>query len=163
MDNRYVVVEMNESYARDISKWKYPSPYENYSFAGDEAEFREVMNGYHFAVLDSETSELSGFVAIGPSAQVRIPNKDSIYDDESFTDIAFGLRPDLCGMGLGLYLVNSAICFAKQQFPEDDIRITAENTNKRAVRLYAKMGFKKVCSFRRSLFGTKLIVMTKSV
>ena len=46
-DIDFIVCDMTETYARDISNWRYPSPYENYSFAGNEAEYLDIMNGLH--------------------------------------------------------------------------------------------------------------------
>lgn len=158
-DIDFIVCDMTETYARDISNWRYPSPYENYSFAGNEAEYLDIMNGLHFAVVNRFNNELYGFVALGPSAQIRIGNKGKIYDDESYTDIAFGLRPDLCGKGIGKYLVLAAIELAKKHFPDDGIRLTAEADNLRAVKLYTKMGFKKIKTLKKGLFGKKLVIM----
>ncbi len=155
----YIVCEMNEDYAHAIAKWKYPPPYETYSFRDDETEFIDIMNGLHFAVIDTIKKDLIGFIAFGPAAQVRIKGKDKIYNDESYTDLALGLRPDLCGKGYGKYLLTAACKYIKELFPEDGVRVTTEYCNIRAIKLYSKMGFKKCHTFRKGFMGKKFIVM----
>ena len=40
------IEEMTEEAAQAISKWKYPSPYEIYSFSESEDEIEELGYGY---------------------------------------------------------------------------------------------------------------------
>ena len=46
----YQITEMTEKAARDIASWRYDAPYEMYSFAQNEDEVDELLNGLHFAV-----------------------------------------------------------------------------------------------------------------
>lgn len=142
----YQIREMTEKAARDIASWRYDAPYEMYSFAQNEDEVDELLNGLHFAVYDKDN--LVGFAAMGWSAQIQDKKLREIYDDESYTDIAFGLRPELCGQGKGEMLVNSVIAFVKGTFEDDGIRLTVDVDNKRACKLYEKMGFKEIHAFR---------------
>ncbi len=147
---------MTETYAYDICRWTYPAAYAMYDFEESEEERGQLLNGLHFAALDGTTGELQGFLALGWSAQVMCPATKTIYLDESYTDLALGLRPDLCGLGLGKMLLEAGIAFSQRLFPEDGIRLTAELTNLRAVTLYQRQGFRLVKEFRvRAAFGTK--------
>lgn len=144
----FTIEEMTENSAAQIASWKYPPPYELYSFGGNAAEREELLNGLHFAAYQASLGEEPcGFIALGWSAQIQDPGLRKIYDDEAYTDIAFGLRPDLCGRGYGAVFVQSAVDFTRSLFPEDGIRLTVACENKRACRLYEKLGFREIYSF----------------
>ncbi len=133
-------VEMTEEYAAAISGWEYPAPYEIYSMQANQEEVEQLMNGLHRAVLDG-AGQLTGFLAFGWAAQVRGKQSRALYEDESYSDIALGLKPSLCGRGLGIDLVKCAVCFIKELFPEDGVRLTVRADNFRARRVYEKAGF----------------------
>jgi len=141
----FETVEMTEEYAAEISKWSYPSPYEIYSLKGDQEEIDQLMNGLHMAVI--EKGHPVGFIAFGWAAQVVCDESRDMYQDESLSDIAFGLKPELCGQGRGGELIRQGIEFIKEIFPEDGIRLTVREDNHRAIRAYEKEGFSEVQSF----------------
>lgn len=144
----YTVTEMTEDSAQHIALWKYPPPYDLYSFNDNAAEREELQNGLHFAVFsDTFGKTPCGFLAIGWSAQIQDRELREIYDDESYTDIAFGLRPALCGHGYGEHFVKCAIDFTRSLFEEDGIRLTVDADNKRACRLYETLGFREIRAF----------------
>ena len=147
--NVFEIVEMTEEYAAEISRWAYPSPYEAYSFKPTEEEIDQLMNGLHAAVTDASGGEetLVGFVAFGWSAQVVCDESEEMYEDESFSDIAFGLKPELCGRGLGLSLVKCGMAFVKGLFPDDGLRLTVRADNARAIKVYERAGFRKERDF----------------
>jgi acetyltransferase, GNAT family len=145
----YTVKEMTEDAAKYIASWKYPPPYDIYSFHDNSAEYEELQNGLHFAVFSDDFGEMPcGFLAIGWSAQIQDPELREIYDDETYTDIAFGLRPELCGCGYGSRFLKSVIDFTRTLFEEEGIRLTVDSENKRACRLYEKFGFHEIHAFR---------------
>lgn len=148
----YRIDEMSEAAAKFISTWKYEAPYEMYSFSNNDDEVAELQNGLHFAVYNSELGDVfnempCGFVAIGWSAQIQDPKLSDFYEDETYTDIAFGLHPKLCGKGLGEAFVNELIIFARELFDDEGIRLTVDTENNRAILLYEKIGFKEFYSF----------------
>ena len=148
----YTIEEMSEVAAKFISTWKYEAPYEMYSFSDSKDEIAELQNGLHFAVYDREMGDCfeanpCGFLAIGWSAQIQDPKLSDIYEDESYTDIAFGLHPELCGKGMGEAFISELISFARNLFEEEGIRLTVDIENKRALSLYEKMGFKECFAF----------------
>ena len=148
MRRQLKIEEMTDGFAIEINSWKYEYPYEMYSFDGDYEDYGQLMSGYYFAVTDETRktvrNNVIGFFAIGPAAQKICDKSEDVFKDESFTDIAFGLRPDLTGKGIGRELVEVCISEAKSFFPEDGIRICVMKNNDRALRLYSNMGFEDV-------------------
>lgn len=144
----FEISEMTTEYATEISKWKYDEPYSAYSMKDTEDEIDEIMNGLHVAV--TEADELVGYIAFGWSAQPRCENSSAIFEDESYSDIALGLRPDLCGRGLGGQLTECAVSFVKDLFPEDGVRLTVKVDNVRAIKVYERAGFSKSTDFTYS-------------
>lgn len=147
------IAEMTSEAAEEIASWKYPKPYEIYNFSDNDYEVEELMNGLHFSVYCPKiggrfTENPCGFAAIGWSAQIQDCKLRRIYDDESYTDIAFGLHPELCGKGMGKSFVKAVIEFVKSLFDDEKIRLTVDTENKRAHKLYESIGFKSVHSFR---------------
>ncbi len=154
-----VLTEMTEGAARVIAGWRYGGEYSMYDFDGSEEELSQVMNGLHFPVYEAEGFDRNnrkiitdpiGFVAIGPAAQVISEESLPLYEKSDSTDIALGLRPDLCGLGkgLGLRLTGLAVNFVLQEFPEDGVRLAVSSDNSRAIKVYVKAGFKKTGTFR---------------
>ena len=136
---------MTDEYAEIINTWKYDAPYEEYSFANNESDFEQITSGYYFVIVD-ENDELSGFFAIGPAAQ-NVEDNEEIFDDESYTDIALGLKPELTGKGMGKAFCEACFSESKTLFPEDrGVRLCVMNNNMRALNLYEKLGFK--CIFQ---------------
>ena len=87
----YCIEEMTPDAALYIAKWKYPAPYEMYSFSDNDDEVEELLNGLHFAVytdFGGDERKPCGFAAIGWSAQIQDKKLRDIYEDESYTDIA---------------------------------------------------------------------------
>ncbi|MCR5693782.1 MAG: GNAT family N-acetyltransferase [Clostridia bacterium] len=153
-----VLTEMTEGAAREISSWRYGGEYSMYDLDGSAEEVEQVMNGLHFPVYESASFDKGnrsvithpvGFVAIGPSAQVVSGSSRELYGRSDATDIAIGLRPDLCGLGKGLgqRLTGIAVNFVLGEFPEDGVRLAVAAENKRAVKVYEKFGFKKTGEF----------------
>lgn len=155
----FTMQEMTEDAAAAIAAWTYPPPYDFYSFQDTAAEREELLNGLHFAAVSEFAGETPcGFIAIGWSAQIqdRDPELRAIYNDETYTDIALGLRPDLCGRGLGESFLTCAIAFVRSLFDEDGIRLTVAAENQRACRLYERCGFREIHTFDTAISGRKM-------
>lgn len=170
-DDNFIVTEMTEAAARVIYKWKYPAPYEMYSFAGNEEELEGVLNGLHFPVyftsqkpdapLTLEDNEILskpvGFVAWGPSAHFHSRYFNLVYSGKKYIDFAFGLAPTQCDKGLGRNFVKCAADFVKNDWPGMKLRLTVAENNFRARKVYASLGFKKVWSVKKD--GERFDVM----
>ena len=62
-------------------------------------------------------------------------------------DIGLGLRPDLTGRGLGHDFVTFGLDFARSAFAPPAFRLLVATFNRRAIRVYEKVGFRPVRTF----------------
>ena len=141
--------EMTIEAAKFIAKWQYPDPYSDYSFTDCDEEVEDLLAGLHFPVYRESDDMPCGFLSIGWAAQLYDTEDeiDEIYEDESYTDIGFGLRPDLCDKGLGRELIEAAIVHINELFDDSKVRLTVASDNIRAITLYKKLGFVTIKKF----------------
>ncbi len=125
------ILPMTEKFAREIACWRYPGEYAVYNMKEEDAE--ELM-GYHAL---TEGGALLGFFCFGSAA--RIPLAEGY--GEGPLDMGLGLAPSLCGQGRGRGFVQAGLDFARDRLGAKDIRLTVAAFNKRAIRVYEKLGF----------------------
>ena len=59
-------------------------------------------------------------------------------------DYGLGLRPDLTGKGSGSDFVRAGLDFAQSQFSPKTIQLHVAAFNKRAIKVYQRIGFREV-------------------
>ena len=122
-----------ENDAKDMVTWKYEGIYSFYNNDKTEAKKEWISNIYKdenaFSMYNEE-NELIG-------------NCSFDYDDES-NEYLFGvqMRPCLTGKGMGAEVVTNILNFGKEKYNLNEITLLVANFNKRAMRLYEKLGFK---------------------
>lgn len=136
-----MIKDMNEHYARKIICWVYEKPYDVYSMKDTYDEL------FRYKVIVNH--DLIGFFCIGKDAQV--PSGEY---PEGYLDIGVGLKPDLCGKGMGESFMNEMMTSMEGPF-----RLTVLSWNKRAIKLYEKLGFKEIQRFYRG--EQQFIIMTQ--
>jgi len=126
-------VRLTDEQAHAMLEWAYEPPYDFYDFAADPDDARELVDpefrDRYFAVLD-DAGELIGFWYLRPR------------DDE--VEVGLGLRPDLTGRGLGAAFVEAELDYARQRWAPRTFRLYVAAWNERAIRLYARLGFREV-------------------
>jgi len=137
---------MSRNFAVCVSKWAYEEPYDIYSGDGEDVE--EFLNGSYYSALD-HMEKFIGFYCFGSAAQVPAGNEFKVYEDNKFVDIGLGMSPELCGQGNGYDFFMQGLEFGKNKFPDKKFRLTVASFNKRAIRLYEKIGFKEMTKFDR--------------
>lgn len=142
------IKRMNHDEAKQVSKWTYEEPYSIYSMDEDDDTINELTDGRYFSALDEENN-LIGYYCFGEAAQVPAGNQFGVYDSADMTDIGLGIKPALCGQGLGLSFMSSGLDFARDTLSAKGFRLTVAAFNKRAIKTYQRIGFKKVDSFER--------------
>ena len=148
-------IPMTKEHASQISKWKYEDIYSFYDQNEDNTD--EYMDGTHYACLD-ENNELIGYFCFGKGA--RVPTVESDAYGEDYLDIGLGLRPDLCGKGLGVSFFNKGLRFAREVYKPVGFRLSVAAFNERAVKVYERAGFKIVREVTNSYFQNKFYIMT---
>jgi ribosomal protein S18 acetylase RimI-like enzyme len=125
---------MQEEHGKQICGWSYPEPYSVFNWsdwdelAARSEEFGDpgIRSSQYEAVFD-ESGELCGFAQFFPL--------------EGWTRLGLGLRPDLCGQGLGPSFTQAIVDRARQRTPHNGIDLEVLTSNTRAIRAYAKTGF----------------------
>lgn len=145
---KFSIGQMNCGVAMEISKWIYEEPYSMYSMDGSDSCINEFLNGFYLYACD-EDSNLLGYFCFGQSAQVPVGNQFGVYTDDDIIDIGLGIKPDLCGQGLGFEFLSYGLEFAQNNISGKGFRLTVASFNERAIKIYERIGFKKFNSFIR--------------
>lgn len=141
-----MLIAMTEEYAKEIAGWKYGGRYALYSFSDNEETIKELMNGDYYVYLTMNKSEIVGYFCVKDSARVDTIEED-IYDGE-YLDIGLGMRPDICGKGLGYNFLKTGLEYLGKKYKTDKFRITVLAKNLRAIKVYERLGFKEVKTVR---------------
>ena len=132
------IERMTRKYANEISSWTYQGEFAIYSFQQNSDTLNELMNGEYFACVD-EQKDLIGYFCFGKSAQIPTI-EDNVYTMGPL-DIGLGLKPELCGKGLGAAFMGSGMEYARKSYGAAGFRLTVACFNMRAMNLYKKLGF----------------------
>jgi ribosomal-protein-alanine N-acetyltransferase len=141
---KMIFVPMNEEYANEIIDWHYDGIYSFYDMTADKEDLEEFKNpdnwDSYFAVLNEE-GELVG-------------NYCYWFDNE-ILNIGFGIKPELTGKGLGQEFVLEGIKFLidKLDYKEKYIELQVAEFNKRAIKVYERIGFEFVEEFMQKTNG----------
>lgn len=138
--------KMTRVLATDILSWKYDPPYDLYNNDVTDDAISELMNEGYIAVED-ETGALIGFYCSGPSAQVPIGREVGAYTEPAI-DVGIGMHPRLTGKGSGSIFFSFVLNELKIVQTNSVFRLTVAKFNKRAIKLYENMGFRKMFEFK---------------
>lgn len=128
------IVPMKEAHGAIICTWRYDSPYDIYSWLPWEqmkaldVEFGDpTIRAEQYVSVLNEAGELAGFAQYFPL--------------EGVTRLGIGMKPDLCGHGLGKLFVTAIVEEAQRRKPDNQIDLEVLTWNTRAIRAYQKAGF----------------------
>ncbi|MFC5647990.1 GNAT family N-acetyltransferase [Paenibacillus solisilvae] len=132
--NPIILTALSSQLAEALCSWRYPSPFDFYNWSSWETmqqlgiEFgdEQLRIQQYAAALDAQGSFI-GFAQFFPLLGV--------------TRIGLGLRPDLCGQGLGLPFVQAIVAEALRRAPGDEIDLEVLVWNSRAIRTYKRANF----------------------
>ena len=129
---QFMFKPMDESYAHAIANWHYEGIYAFYDMDQDIEDLEELLDphswtGKYCAVVN-ERGKLIGFFCFEK-------------EDEAVV-LGFGLKPDCTGKGFGQAFVEAGLEYAKQKFDPAMFLLSVATSNRRAIRVYEKLGFK---------------------
>lgn len=134
MRARFVLSPLTEAQARRICTWRYPAPYDLYNWpdwnvleAKNEEFADPAIRREQYRAVTTRDGELAGFAQLFPL--------------EGWTRLGLGLRPDMCGQGVGPDFVRAIADHAKREYPERKVDLEVMTWNERAIRTYIKAGF----------------------
>ncbi|GGG09883.1 N-acetyltransferase [Paenibacillus albidus] len=136
------VVAMEVHQAAEVCEWIYEAPYDIYGWMpwpqmqelniefGDPQLRRE-----QYVSVINEQGRLCGFAQLFPM--------------EGVVRLGIGMRPDLCGQGLGHLFMEPIVREALKRYPEREIDLEVLTWNQRAIRTYQKCGFRITDTYER--------------
>lgn len=149
------IVPMTRELTSQVASWRYPDEYAVYNLDEDSGP-GELLDGGSYGVLNS-SGELVGFYQFGTGA--RIPALEEGVYPEGPLDMGLGLRPDLCGLGLGKSFVQTGMKFAQEQLRANEFRLTVAGFNLRAQKVYERCGFSAVRDVTHMASGAPFTIM----
>lgn len=145
---------MTAEFARAVSQWTYDGVYSFYSHSGEP---EGLLDGTRVACTDT-AGALVGYFSFGTGAQIPTV-EEQVYED-GYLDLGLGLRPDLCGKGLGLRFLNRGLDYAEETYHTNRFRLSVAAFNERAVKVYERAGFQTVQEVTNAYFQNRFLVMT---
>lgn len=127
----FTVRPMTQADAEAIAAWRYPGEYAFYDFAADPGDLALLLDaarrGDDFHSVDGADGGLAGFF------QVEAAGRG--------VELGLGLRPDLCGRGLGEGFTRLGIDLIRRLHGPVRITLAVAAFNARAITVYERCGF----------------------
>jgi ribosomal-protein-alanine N-acetyltransferase len=128
---RFAVRPLTQADAEALAAWRYPGEYAFYDFTADPDDLGLLLDperrGDTFHAADGEDGRLAGFFQVEPGP-------DGV-------ELGLGLRPDLCGHGLGEGFTRLGIGLVRQMHGDMRITLAVAAFNRRAITVYERCGF----------------------
>ena len=128
---RFAVRPLTQADAEAVVAWRYPGEYAFYDFTADPGDQALLLDparrGDTFHAADGEDGRLAGFFELVPGA--------------GGVELGLGLRPDLCGRGLGEGFTRLGIDVVRRVHGEVRITLAVAAFNARAITVYERCGF----------------------
>lgn len=135
------------------NQWKYDGVYSFYDMTADLEDYEEFIdedlrntNDHYQAMVNGE---LAGFFCV--------------VQDGPAIEIGLGLRPDLCGKGVGTEFVDQMISLIDAHYQFDKLAVRVAAFNQRAAKVYRRCGFRDVKVIQQNSNGGvyEFLVMEK--
>lgn len=134
-------------------EWKYGGVYSFYDMTADWEDYEEFVDEDRRNANDHYQAMAGGGLA----------GFFCVVQDGPVIEIGLGLRPDLCGNGLGKGFVSQVVGFIEARYRFDKLVLHVAAFNQRAVKVYRSCGFQDVKVIEQSSNGGvyEFLVMEK--
>jgi [ribosomal protein S18]-alanine N-acetyltransferase len=139
----FLLRPLTQADAEEIASWAYPWEYAFYDFSSDPDDLALLLDAdargdtFHAAV--GEDGRLAGFFQAQAGA--------------GRVELGLGLRPDLCGRGLGEGFTRAGIELVRRVHGHMPITLAVAAFNVRAITVYERCGFAETGRHRRHTSG----------
>ena len=110
----------------ELATWRYEPPYDFYDPADDPPV---ELDRWHIVEGDDGRADAFWYFA---------------DPEPGVVEVGIGLRPDLCGRGLGERFLDAQLAYARERWRPHTFRLYVTAWNTRAIRLYERLGFREV-------------------
>ncbi|WP_422485439.1 GNAT family N-acetyltransferase [Gudongella sp. DL1XJH-153] len=138
---------MNEENAKEICTWEYEGEYAVYNLSDWD---RVVENNWELAVKEEREAS---FLSVTQDNQLVAYGVITIKN--GIVLLGIGLKPSLCGKGLGADIMKLLIEESENRFPGRSIALEVRSFNRRAIRCYENIGFEIKDKYLRDTLTTK--------
>lgn len=128
-----VIKPLTQEHALEIAdEWKYDGEYAFYDMTADVEDYEEFVDedlrnrNDHYEVWEND--RLIGFFCV-------------VKEDRSI-EIGLGMRPDMCGKGMGRRFVGRIVEFIEEHYRFDRLVMSVASFNQRAIKVYRSCGFR---------------------
>ncbi|WP_261384286.1 GNAT family N-acetyltransferase [Planococcus sp. CPCC 101016] len=140
----YTIQAMSQKQAEEIAaNWHYAGEYSFYDMDADQEDLQafldQKMRKESYFII-KQNNEVIGFYSFIPVGNNTI-------------DIGLGMKPNLTGNGKGFEFLKVGLDFAKSKYDPEQIILSVATFNKRAIKVYKKIGFKEVEYFMQTTNG----------
>jgi ribosomal-protein-alanine N-acetyltransferase len=128
---RFAARPLTQADAEAVAAWRYPGEYAFYDFTADPGDLALLLDsgkrGDTFHAADGEDGRLAGFF------QLEVVCEG--------VELGLGLRPDLCGQGLGEGFTRLGVEIIRRAHGPVRITLAVAAWNARAITVYERCGF----------------------
>ena len=138
---------MLEEHAKEVCNWKYEDEYSVYNLSDWETV---VQNNWELAIKEEREAN---FLSVTQKDQLVAYGVITMKNDSVL--IGIGLKPSLCGKGLGKEIMRLLIEEGKARFPDAPMALEVRTFNRRAIKCYESIGFEIMDKYRRDTSTVK--------
>ncbi|MBU3191853.1 GNAT family N-acetyltransferase [Clostridium bowmanii] len=139
---KFISETLTENYAKQICNWKYEGEYSIYNYPKWDKIFSE---NWGITIEQTRENEFSAIV----DKCTNLYGYIRILDKNDYLLIGLGLKPSLCGQGLGTILMEILKQQCNIRYGNKKIVLEVRSFNKRAITCYKKAGFKAVDTYKK--------------
>ena len=123
-----------------VSRWRYPPPYGSYNLGLIPLVttwlLQQILGLAGVTIYYAVVGDGGGLVGIF-----------SYFAHDGTVEVGLAMRPDLTGQGGGLAFMRAGLAYAEREFAPARFRLTVATSNRRAITVYERAGFRPVRTY----------------